>query len=253
MIQPRVSSLCAVLIPTQKTSFSDIETFCLTTTLKVLDKWDTFFIIPDNIEIPDNSLLKGYQVIRASANHFMSLDTYNRWLLGKELYTKFLLYDRILISQADAIVIRDELDQWARAPFDIIGAPWFGRISISTDFRSRPDLNVGHLKLEAGNGGLCMMNPRAILDLQRRHPSLIAECARRSGNYLNQDVIYSYLAVIDPFLKVADLSSSARFSLELNAREYLLTGKPLPMGFHALFKYDSELWHRIFPQSPVLT
>ena len=250
MIIPRKNSLCAVVTPTQKLSFSPIENFCLSESRKILAKWDHYFLIPDNLDLNSKNNKLCDDFVRYSANHFVSNDSYNRWFLGKELFEKFLNYDRILVLQPDAILIKDDLEAWSREPYDLIGAPWFGRLRFTPSFKSYPALNGQTLKFEAGNGGLCLFNPRAIIDVQRRYPELIAEFARNSGGQVHQEGIYCFISKFDPLLKIATSEISAKFSLELGAREYFESGGGLPMGFHAMYKYDPELWMKIFPSSP---
>lgn len=250
LVKPSRSSLCAVVIPTHKTLFSSIELFCLQRSLEVLASWDIFFVIPDNLDVPEPSVVSNHSQICLSSNHFISNDSYNRLFFGDELFIRFLHYDRILICQPDAIVLRDEIYAWSRCPYDVIGAPWFGGLKLRVSSLSLPDLCGKELTLEAGNGGLCLLNPRAVLNVQARYAKIFREFGRRAGPQIHQDALFSLIGTFDQYFRVAPTDLSARFSLERGARAYLSSGNPYPMGFHALYKYDPELWMSIFPESP---
>jgi len=246
---PLKSHRCAVVIPTHKVSFSVVESFCISTTLRNTKNWDVFFLIPDSItSLPE--WMEGFGVVRFSSNHFVSNDTYNRWLLHREVYDYFSYYDKLLLAQTDAIIIKDEIDFWSRKHYDIIGAPWFSSIRFTPTFRCRPDLNGKEFRLKAGNGGLCMLNPRAIPKALEVHKGIVGEFLLNVGNQVHQDVFFAFLAMIDDTLVCADIRDSASFSLEILAREWVAMGNPLPMGFHALFKNDPEYWAVLFPECP---
>ena len=56
--------------------------------------------------------------------YFESLSGYNKLMLSKQLYQRFMAYEYMLIYQLDAYVFRDELEYWCRQGYDYIGAPW---------------------------------------------------------------------------------------------------------------------------------
>jgi hypothetical protein len=61
--------------------------------------------------------------------------------------------------------------------------------------------------------------------------------------------LLAILGIVDKTFKIPGCMEAARFSLELNARESILASGKLPMGFHALFKYDSNLFDFLFPEA----
>jgi hypothetical protein len=251
-ILPQKTHRCAVVIPTHKNEFSEIEKFCIRQTYKLLfDNWDVFFIIPKELENKEFISFKGVRFIEFPKMNFVGVDNYNKLRLSEDIYKLFLLYGRILIAEPDAIVIKDEIEQWCGKPYDFIGAPWFESLTITPNFLSLPDFSGIPIKLDVGNGGLCMLNPRAFLFVISKYRSLFIEFAKRTGGQLNNEALYSFIGMIDPTsLKLAPRDDAALFSLELFARDAIRTSGKLPMGFHAMYRYDYDLWRNLFPDSP---
>jgi hypothetical protein len=97
-----------------------------------------------------------------------------------------------------------------------------------------------------------MINPRSIVYFLEKYKQLVEEFSLRSGSQAHCDALLAFLGVIDTGFKIAPPDVAAVFSLELEARQAILRQGRLPMGFHALYKYDPELWRQIFPDSPKL-
>jgi len=248
-MKPIKNSGCAVLIPTHKTNFSAIEMFCLRNSISVLKGWDIIFLIPNNME-PGIIEELPVKVLPVDSSNFGRIERLSRWLLGTRIYEEFLNYERILICHPDAIVTRDELSYWIEKPIDYIGAPWFDSMRFTPNFISRPELNGQTHILNVGNGGLSLRNPRKFLRMIDKHSTIISEFCMNSGVLCNEDGMISYLGLIDPEFRIATHDDAVKFALELNAREQILNSGSSPMGFHAMYKYDPELWMHIFPDSP---
>jgi len=246
---PLKNGNCAVLIPTHKTNFSTLEQYCLHRTITVLRRWDIIFLIPEDAEIGHIEEFP-VKVLRCKSGNFGRIDRYNRWLLSPEFYQEFVLYERILICHPDAILVRDEIEIWAEKNIHYIGAPWFNSLTFSPAFATRPELNNGIVTLNVGNGGLSLRNPRQFLEVIDRHRSIIGEFCLNTGVNCNEDALLAYIGHIDSKFRVASHEEAASFSLELNARSQILSTGQIPMGFHAMYKYDPELWMAIFPDSP---
>ena len=248
-MNPLKNSDCVVLIPTHKTFLSELELYCLHRTISVLKNWDIFFLIPESSDI---GCIEDFPVksVRMKDENFGRIDRYNRWLLSAEFYQNFIMYERVLICHSDAIVLRDELSFWVGKDIDYIGAPWFNSLVFTPNFVTRPELNIGQHSLNVGNGGFSLRNPRKILNVISRHKSIIMEFCLNTGVNCNEDGLFAYIGIIDSGFKVADQETAVRFSLELNARNQIELNGILPMGFHAMYKYDPVLWMQIFPDSP---
>jgi hypothetical protein len=251
MFLPVKNSRCAVVIPYYTNSPKSIELFCLTHSLEVLDdSHDVYFLCPIGLEVPVQ--YQQYNIVRISANHLSSVEAYCRWLLEREPYEFFLSYDYMLILQFDAILVRNELSFWSRQGYDFIGAPWFDHLIFRPTFKSSKWPVSQNKFLEVGNGGFCLINPRSFLYLQTKYSDAFSEFSTYTGPSAGQEALYAYLCREDPALTIAPAEVAAKFSLELDARDAILRQKMLPMGFHALYKYDLDLWYHLFPTSPRL-
>lgn len=252
-IEPCKNSRCAVVVPYYTNPTNPIERFCLSQSVEALkENNDIYFLCPIGME-PSHGYTSVTNII-ISSNHLCSVESYCRWLLEPELYTLFIKYDRLLILQFDAIVLRDELQYWAAQPYDFIGAPWFDMLIFRPSFRASNYPKSSNDRLDVGNGGLCMINPRSFLYLQSKYKEVFSEFSVVTGPKAGQEALYSYLCREDENMRLPDRKVAACFSLELGARDYIRSSEgKLPMGFHAMYKYDPDLWMRLFPGSPKLS
>lgn len=247
---PSKSSRCLVFVPYYKQELTALERFCLEKSIDTLrESFDIVLACPIGIKPPSYS---GCTTIAFSANHFADVSSYCRWLLEPEIYQFSLLYDYMLILQLDAIVFKNDLNKWCSMGFDFVGAPWSGRVSFSYRFKSRPNLNAEVTRLDVGNGGLCLINPRSFLGLQRLYPDVFLEWYTLTGPNAGQEALYCFLGERTPFFKMPTKEQASLFSLELDARNWININNELPLGFHAMFKYDADLWRELFPSSPSL-
>jgi len=248
-MKPIKNSHCAVIIPTHKSDFSAIEMYCIKKSISVLSGWDIIFLVPEDLDL---GVIYDFpvKILRVDNSNFGRIERVNRFLLSSLVYEQFLYYDRILICHPDAIVARDELNYWIDKPIDYIGAPWFDSMRFTPNFISRTELNGPTHILNVGNGGLSLRNPRKFLRMIEKHSTIISEFCLNSGALCNEDGMISYLGLIDPEFRIATHDDAVKFALELNAREQIVNSGYSPMGFHAMYKFDPELWMHIFPDSP---
>jgi hypothetical protein len=143
------------------------------------------------------------------------------------------------------------LDKWIESRWDYIGAPWWGAVNYQpTSSKCHPEL-VGHtFALQVGNGGLSLRNPRKFVQIFNQNHDFIEELLLGRGSQINEDAILAILAIVDTSFRLPDCQEAAKFALELNARSVLLAGANLPMGFHALHKYDLNFFKILFPDCP---
>ncbi len=242
-------------------SLSDISSFeqCL----KILWQHPLHLIFPSKLDISK------YQELAAKHNvallltpfaddNFTSIRTYSRLLLTTDFYEPFLEYNYILIYQLDAWVFRDELEYWAQAGYDYIGAPFFLGHGLSTE--------KSPLLPYAGNGGFSLRNVRAFVNFLKKkvpYQHEISSTATDSSSQqqqkillevsvmsifvdipINEDLFYAeYGPKIDPNFKVASPMESIPFSFEINPRVLFAANKgKLPFGCHAYKKYDWDFW-----------
>ena len=250
-VAPIKDSRCAVVVPTHKCVFTQIERYCIECTVRTLFNWDVFFLIPDNLDLSGLGGFGAINFIKINREYFVSTDSYNKLRIGHFFHEIFFGYDRLLVVEPDAIVFSDEIAGWHRRDFDYIGAPWFGKLSLKSGFKSVSELHGRTFNLAVGNGGLCMINPRSIVYFLQKYDKLVSEFLSLSGSQAHSDAFFAFLGVIDGGFKIAPTDVASVFSLELDARQAILNQGRLPMGFHALYKYDRELWSQLFPDSPI--
>jgi Protein of unknown function (DUF5672) len=249
-VAPIKDSRCAVVVPTHKCVFTPIERYCIEYTIRTLVNWDIFFLIPDGLDLSGFGGGGATNFIKLNREYFVSTDSYNKLRIGRFFHEIFFGYDRLLVVEPDAIVFSDEIADWHRQNFDYIGAPWFGRLSLKSSFNSVPEFRGRTLNLAVGNGGLCMINPRSIVYFLQKYDKLVSEFLLLSGSQAHSDAFFAFLGVIDEDFKIAPSDVASVFSLELDARQAISNQGRLPMGFHALYKYDRNLWTQIFPDAP---
>ncbi len=235
---PKKNNECAVIIPAYKAQFSELELFILKNNSKFLHEWDIFFVSPFGV----TPLFNSYPTIHFDEKHFRSTDTYSDWLKTESLYNCLSKYKYTLILQTDAILCNGNLSKWINLDTDYIGAPWHNLIYFHNTIIS--DLPKGEIRLNVGNGGLSLRNNLKFIELLKKHRDLIDILP------YNEDAVFSLIGLIDPNFKICDYKNACNFALELNAREILNNTHELPFGFHALFKYDLDLWYELYPQSP---
>lgn len=207
-------------------------------------------------------------------NSFSSVHGYNTLLIKPSFYASFKKYSHLLIYQMDAYLFGNGLEEWCRADYDYIGAPWF-------DSWRKCDPNAKIIGV--GNGGFSLRNiPKAISILKRikrirtlkkfwdkysiekrwnfgdmivlfsryfkikdiwELPAILAE------EIDNEDIFWG-MFVKNAFadFKIAPVEEAIKFSFECNPRElYELNGRALPFGCHAWEKFDPEFWSKFIP------
>ncbi len=251
-----------IIIPLYKMELTKQEKFSITNTLKVLSKWDIFFIAPyqlkphiDRLHIP----LATNRCIFFENKYFKSITGYNRLLMSRFFYERFAGYEFMLIVQTDAIVISDQLDLWCSKNYSYVGAPWFEGL----DKPIKPYKLIG-----VGNGGFSLRKIHdfiAALSDFKYIPNNITAFKKRSSrklikiiqdNYIysynfhpflpdiNEDVFWGILIPRSiPTFTVPTVQEAAMFSFEV-CPEYLfqMTKESLPFGCHAWEKYNKKFW-----------
>lgn len=251
-----------IIIPTHRAKLTADDQISLTHLKKYLGKYDTFFVIPQNISSKDFTA-KGYKVKKVDNNFFGTLRRANEMYLNKKFYEAFKKYDFMLIYQLDALVFSNQLDKWLKSGYDFVAAPWFRPI-------------IGYLSHKeglppsGGNGGFSLRNIQKSIkilyqvnnsakrtskdSLTRKLWFLWALVTGRSHKIwlnapatdypFNEDGFWSLEAPkYDPNFKVAPFKIALRFAFERYPRKCLeLNNYQIPFGCHAWKKYDKHFW-----------
>lgn len=267
-----MQKLVNITIPIYKESISHEESLSLLQAISVLSRYQLTLVCPNSLNLFNYfSLYENFQVERFDDSFFESIDGYNRLLMSREFYKRFLNYKYILIYQLDAFVFRDELEYWCSLDFDYIGAPWFN----STKIPLHEQVLYG-----VGNGGFSLRNVRrhynslhyycihfllkSLYEARTQYLTLnknrIHRIAHFLGAYfsriffiptkklkitiLNEDQYWSLVVPkLNPKFKLAPLEYGIKFAFEENPHLlYEMNNKRLPFGCHAWYRYETHFW-----------
>ncbi len=264
--------LANILIPIYKKELSSDEYTSLKQCVSILSNYPITLVCPKSLNL-DNYFAE-YSDFKVETFHddfFKSIDGYNKLLMSKQFYRRFLNYEYILIYQLDAYVFRNELEYWCNLNFDYIGAPWFANTTNSIK---------DQVLCRVGNGGLSLRKVKSYyhalnfywlhfllkslyesydqylesnLNQFQRIKLLIASILTRfffiknskySITRLNED---QYWCLVVPKIninfKVAPLEVGIKFSFEVNPDLlYTINNKELPFGCHAWARYNKKFW-----------
>ena len=266
-----------VVIPVYK-PFSALTHFEISSLLQCFSILHTriiYIIGPANLDLADyiqfakaNNININTEKFRNS--YFKNISGYNKLLLSKEFYKRFLFSKFLLIYQLDAWVFSDQLDFWIKQNYDFVGAPLF------EGFNGKNNINF----IKGCNGGLSLRSVQSSMQLIRKVKVLqalyfltyifgifrvhlfnqIIKIFKLSEKYhiksseklhaamvarrRNEDYVWTKFleeAFID--YKVPDSLTSLKFSFEFNSKYlYSLNNNQLPFGCHAWEKYEPEFW-----------
>ena len=257
-----------VVIPLYKEQPSEMELFSYKRAIEVFLLRKIILACPGNMNLDNYIMKENVSIIRFPASKFKSLMHYNRLLLTKYFYSKFIEYDYILIYQIDAYVFKDELSLWCNKNYDYIGAPW----TIDYD----PQGMKGFVN-ETGNGGFSLRKVKSFLAVHNskkliydsnhfiikyklKTRLLLVLCApflflKKIGfrnrisfflkNYkMGEDKFWAFEAKKFQFsFRVASFNESLGFSFEMAPRIlFKLNNYNLPFGCHAFEKHDFDFW-----------
>lgn len=259
-----------VVIPVWCLPLTADESLSLERCLGVLSGADFRLVSPASLDLaPLFARHPGLSAERFADRHFRRISGYNELLLSDGFYARFAAWEYMLICQLDAMPLSDELVAWCERGLDYAGAPWF-----ATGPRNRSGEFIG-----AGNGGFSLRRIAAFrrvlasrtLDadpdkwnalpvgfglrrilllrlflLLRSLPlpfaRLFLACAR-----MNEDLFWSaYARFFDPDFRVCGVDEALRFAFECQPRLcYERSGRRLPFGCHAWFRYDPAFWRNV--------
>ena len=248
----------AVIVPIYSAEFTANEKKNLINNLQILNDRQFIIIKPQSLKIDLNDFLPGFtkqkniEVSDFDDNYFASVDGYNKLLLSKMFYQRFIQYKYILICQLDAFIFKNDLHKWVKKDYDYIGAPWTdeeeaaflkmtrsGRIGIA--LKTAAYLNkifFGKQDYRIGNGGLSLRNVKKSISVL----GILSAYAKKWKE--NEDIFW---AVLVPqalyFFKIPNMKDALGFAFETEPEElYNLNNNRLPFGCHAYEKYSPDFW-----------
>ncbi|MEZ4900645.1 MAG: DUF5672 family protein [Spirosomataceae bacterium] len=258
-----------IIVPIYKLSFTLYEQISFSQCLRILHRYPIKIIKPLSLDI--TTLLEKHPHLEVETfddSYFKSVQTYNRLMLSKEFYERFLGYKYMLIYQLDAFVFKDELQEWCAKGYDYIGAPWRIERDFSSCFdfvifkikkqiaiwfnlkdkkRQNQPLDV-ILKMSVGNGGFSLRKIQKMLDIVNNNRAKIEEYLAAKGSFFNEDIFFCI--EMNRYLRQVHLPpwrDALRFSVEdFPSKAYILNGNQLPFGCHAWDIHELEFWKAHF-------
>lgn len=220
-----------VVIPLYKAQPDALEVVSLRRCAKVLGRYSTVMLAPEGLDLAlYEAIFPETAVWRFPPAHFVSLESYSRWLLSPAFYEKFLdIYEKICIVQPDVFLCYDALEEFCRLPYDYFGAP----LGLFRHDR---------YELYGGNGGITLRNVAACIRILRSR-----EVAERDWKPLEEDEFFSYCGEVFPEkFRVAPLHIAIKFAFDRFPRLLLALNRgKLPMAIHSWYTHDAYFCRKL--------
>jgi len=233
----------ATTVPIHKPTLSSREAQRLRVSIKNSPVGEIFFVGPKALDWSYYEL--NWPEVRIEVFddlHFQSVQSYNDWMLTRELYERFEQYEFLLICQTDAILVKQlEPAGW---DFDYLGSIWDPPLQASWHPIRRTlvkaTFGLSPRRLVVGNGGLSIRRVDAFLAFVERIPVLKKK--------KNEDVVISYFSEKYQ-LRCATHNIAVVTFMEGGAQNWE-PGMPIPKvnGFHGLERFNPELEQLILSQ-----
>jgi hypothetical protein len=236
---------CAVLIPVYKDKLTEDELFSVRTSISNLQGHDVFWVAPEHLDLSFyNHNIGLFRTQLFDSNYFRSIACYNKLLTSEFFYQTFIDYEFCLICQPDAVILKPELQEWLKKPYDYIGAPWPNGYSLKIHTKKIPIPEGITCTAFVGNGGLSLRRNRACINLIKEFDD-VAFIWGEEGHA--EDLFFSFLGQISKTFQIPNTMTAAMFSHDIDPI-YLfnLIGRQVPMAVHAWGKYDRPHWISIF-------
>jgi hypothetical protein len=153
----KMNNSLVVVTPIYKKDISPDEYLSLKSSMLHLKAYDKVVVAPKKFMNDKEFLARwksyGYKIVFFHNKYFVSVDSYNKFMMKKNFYKAFEKYDYMLIYQLDVLVFSDSLDYWISKKIDYVGAPWIIEDEDGKRFQG------------AGNGGLSLRNIRTFINV----------------------------------------------------------------------------------------
>lgn len=250
-----------VIIPIYKESLKDWERASLENTMRVLSAYPIVFLTPPRLKI--HFLTATYptaEVMEVSSDWLgtrRGIAGYNEMMMSKAFYDLFADTDYILICHLDAWIFRDELNEWCRAGYDIVAAPWPMRpryehfplkqwLALKHRLCAPGHIVRSHMFGRIGNGGLCLRRVSAFRQACTTYAVEIDTFNRHDDDLHNEDIFW---ALVPREFNYPDVATALRFAYDLKPQvcHHLNRGQ-LPMGCHGfMHKSRIRFWEQFIP------
>lgn len=228
-----------VVVPIYKPELDHYEFFALKNSLRILAARDVGFAAPRGLDLAfyaDN--FPGAGFTRFDDEYFASIDGYNRLMTSRAFYEAFApSHEFMLLLQPDALVFRDDLDDWMQRGVDYVGAPWPDFVMVGLPGES-PRFPGQRLAVGVGNGGLSLRRIGACLDALGSFDWVLGVVP------MPEDVFFSVVGQLSAGFRIPGQAAAARFAVEFRPLAFLESAEHSPMGFHAWRKFGRDVCPR---------
>lgn len=200
---------CCIVIPVYQALHSPLEIVSFLQ-LKRLHTYEVYLVAPDSLQIDSfRNIWPQIEVERFDDNFFKSISSYNKLMLSREFYQRFLnKFNWMLIHQLDAFLFKNNLNDFCQMPYDYYGAPWRPAQLIRPGIECPRLLKVLGKRISVGNGGLSLRKLESVIDLIQEKKLIL-----NSWNG-NEDGFFSYFGSCSKSFKSCPISIASQFSIE---------------------------------------
>ncbi|RYU82896.1 DUF5672 family protein [Hymenobacter persicinus] len=269
-----MKKLVSVVVPIYKRmeDLYEFERISWQQCLRVFRHYDMQLVCPAGFDISDYTrdlAQRGIhgRVCRFSDSYFKSTHTYNKLLQSIDFFRTFRDYEYILITQLDVFLFVDKLQEWCRAGYSYVGAPWFKGFLPSSEEAELWTVGNGGLSLRRIEDCLRVLTTFSFIlpwgaTLQesfaegwkkglRTLPAVLRRLilGNNTHHYFNgyplqEDIFWSVICARKfPWYTMPSPREALNFSFEvLPDVMYKMNNEQLPMGCHAWEKYNVEFW-----------
>lgn len=231
-----------ILVPIYQPTLSAVDHFSLKHSLAQLKAGrKVCFIGPHGLDMSAYERdFPGVPLIGFDPVYSASIKGYNRLLMSQGFYEQFSQYEYMLILQTDAILLRDELDEWMARPYDYLGAPWPDGVELLVGLDRYVGEHGRRVKAMVGNGGLSLRRNRACIALLNEFPQALSYFLKTGSS---EDLFFSFMGALSTRFVMPNEVAASEFALELKPEQYFrLHEGRAPMGGHAWAKYNPGFW-----------
>jgi hypothetical protein len=246
-----------IVIPLYKENLNPLEIISLKRLFEVDKHHQKFFITFKELNLGFyRSYLNDFQnwdIKFFRKDYFTSLETYSKLLIETSFYNEFIEFNYMLIYQLDALILKDELDDWCKKSYDYIGAPWFDyekkyayyqKLRNSSSpmikwLKEKIDFNQGNYLL-VGNGGFSLRRVKTFRKISKWLLFIEPNLLRYK---INEDIIWSiFVPKYFKGFKIPEYDEALHFAVETSPNYALkLLQNDLPFGCHGWDK-NYEFW-----------
>jgi glycosyltransferase involved in cell wall biosynthesis len=252
------STHTCIIIPIYKTNLSSIEKQSLKQCLRVLGKYNIYFVEPHKLDTLSIRMASSIKIEKFEDYFFDDILGYNKLLLSEVFYERFSNYKYMLIYQLDCFVFKDELLSWCNKEYDYIGAPWISSKqtkikSFLNKFDKPQKKKRAKIFYKVGNGGFSLRRVDKFLNITRFHNNIIEKELKRDLDdfKLMEDVFWSFTASkLDSTFTIPNYEEALKFAMDRKPDIALkINNNILPFGCHGINKPKViNFWKKIIPE-----